>query len=143
MNKEKDYYHYDDIATIRYNWHRWWLDKSWLDEREREVIKTFEEQPLGTETNLTNNKWKEMMTSRTMVEDYNDDDDNNDANDDRGEEADHALSQLLCAPVRQWTIYLHLKLNSRPNFYCMDFYISPISSDCTMLNYFGNLINQL
>ena len=84
---------------------QWWLDKSWLDEREREVIKTFEDQPLGTETNLTNNKWKEMMTSRVMEkQNYNDDETNDDEHDDREEEADHVLSQLLRAPVREWKI---------------------------------------
>ena len=116
MNNEKGPFHYDDLATIMYNWHRWWLDKSWVDEREREVIKTFEEQPLGTETNLTNNKWKEMMTSRVMEkQNYNDDETNDDEHDDREEEADHVLSQLLCAPVREWKMNCICESSSIPD----------------------------
>ena len=42
------------------------------------------------------------MTSRVMEkQNYNDDETNDDEHDDREEEADHVLSQLLCAPVRE------------------------------------------
>ena len=35
--------------------------------KRQEVIKTFEDQPLGTDINLTTNKWKEMMKVISMV----------------------------------------------------------------------------